>query len=181
MSSPTERLALSRERLRQAMGPKASRGASSGEARSPGAWLDGLKTHPAGAILIEAVARWWSQHPLRLATMVAADATGAMVRPLAQRNPLGLVLGALLVGGALAWSRPWRWLLTPALLAGVVPQLFSKLMALVPPQSWMAALAALTQEPRKESQPRPQPEPEPQQRPTADSSRQAVPAASKNE
>jgi hypothetical protein len=45
-----------------------------------------------------------------------------------------------------AWSRPWRWILTPALFAGLVPQLFSKAMALVPPRSWMAVLGSLVQE-----------------------------------
>ncbi len=147
MNSPADRLALSRERLRQAMAPSTPRAAHAN--RSAGAWLDGLKSNPASAILIDAVTRWWGQHPLRLAGMVAADATAAAVRPMAQRNPLGLVLAALLVGGALAWSRPWRWLLTPALVAGLVPQLFSKLMALVPLQSWIAVLASLTQQQRQ--------------------------------
>lgn len=184
--SPAERLALSRERLRQAMQPRNPAGASARGAlgaSSPGAWLRALKANPAAAILLDALARWWSQHPLRLAGMVAADATSAVVRPMAQRNPLGLVLGALLVGGALAWSRPWRWLVTPALLAGLVPQLFSKLMALVPPQSWMAVLAALTQEQRQEP-PRQGQDPEPpttEARPAADLQRQSTVAGSKNE
>ncbi len=97
-------------------------------------------------MLIDAVTRWWAQHPLRLAGMVAAGATTAMVRPMAQRNPLSLVLAALVLGGLLAWSRPWRWLLTPALLAGFVPRVFSKLVALVPSQAWMAVLTSLMQQ-----------------------------------
>lgn len=152
--SPAERLALSRERLRRAMRPqRAAGGAAARGPSSPGAWLGALKAHPVGAILFDAVARWWSQHPMRLAGMVAANATSAVVRPVAQRHPLTLVLGALVVGGLMVWSRPWRWLVTPALLAGLVPQIFSKAMAMVPPQSWMAVLAALTQEFRPEPAP----------------------------
>jgi len=78
--------------------------------------------------------------------MVAVDASTALVRPWAQRHPIGLVMGALLVGGALAWSRPWRWLLTPALLAGLVPQMFSRFMAAVPSQAWVSVLASLMQQ-----------------------------------
>ncbi len=137
-------------------GRSAPRAAGQPADGSASALLANLKSIPGTGLLIEAVAQWWAQHPLRLATMVAADAAGAVVRPMAQRNPLGLVLGALLVGGALAWSRPWRWLLTPALLAGLVPQVFSRLMALVPPQSWMAVLTSLVQEQR---QPAPAPGP----------------------
>jgi hypothetical protein len=154
--SPGERLALSRERLRLAMrGRSASRAGASPADGSASSLLANLKTIPGTGLLIEAVAQWWAQHPLRLASMVAAEAAGAVVRPMARRNPLGLMLGALLVGGLLAWSRPWRWLLTPALLAGLVPQVFSRLMALVPPQSWMAVLSSLLQEQRQATAPGP--------------------------
>ena len=128
------------------MAPPLPRAASDNSKRPAGAWFDELKANPVSAILIDAVTRWWGQHPLRLAVMVAAEASNAMVRPMARRNPLGLVLAALVAGGVLAWSRPWRWLLTPALLAGLVPQAFSRLMALVPPQSWMAVLTSLVQQ-----------------------------------
>lgn len=134
-------------------GPGGAAGPSTQEGRklppllSPSAWLDALKANPLGGAVVAAATRWWAQHPLRLATMIAADATTAVVRPMAQQNPLGLVMIALLLGGALAWSRPWRWLLTPALLAGLVPRTVSSLLALVPAQSWMAALDSLTQKP----------------------------------
>jgi hypothetical protein len=184
--SPSERLAMSRERLRQAMRPKraadsprAARGAG-----SPGVWLGSLKAHPIGAILFDAVTHWWSHHPLRLASMVAADATSAVVRPMAQRNPIALVLGALVVGGLMAWSRPWRWLLTPALLAGLVPRIFSKAMAMVPPQSWMAMLAALTQDDRQpttSSAQAPQTAPPGQSPETAPAARAAGPAPDRSQ
>ena len=151
MSTPSERLALSRERLRQAMGGPGRTAKRAASAHAPGpasAWLDELKAHPVGAIAIDALLRWWAQHPLRLAGVVAADATAAVVRPIAQRNPLGLVMAALLLGGALAWSRPWRWLLGPvslAGLAGLAPPLVSRIIAGLPTQSWLALLTLLMQ------------------------------------
>jgi hypothetical protein len=149
LNTPSDRLALSRERLRHAMRTSAApKGGSTHPhaGRFSTAWLASLKDIPGAAVIISAVTSWWAQHPLRLAGMVAADAASAVVRPVAQRNPLGLVLGALVLGGVLAWSRPWRWLLTPALFAGLLPQLFSKAMALVPPSSWMAVLTSLVQQ-----------------------------------
>jgi hypothetical protein len=138
-STAADRLVVSRERMRRAM---AGASAPGGDGAGP-AWLQGLKTMPGGQILSEAVGTWWAQHPLRLASMVAVDAAGALVRPTAQQHPLALVFGAFVVGGLFAWSRPWRWILTPALFAGLVPQLFSRAMALVPPRSWMAVLGSL--------------------------------------
>lgn len=123
---PPARLALSRERLRQAMhDPAAAARADAGSpAEEPAAgWLDSLRSIPAVAIVIEAVSKWWVRHPLHVATMVAADAAKAVVRPVARRHPWGLVLGAALVGGLIVWGRPWRWGFKPALFAGLLPQL----------------------------------------------------------
>ena len=144
----TDRLTLSRERLRSAMLARStSTGAASNRiaGAASSAWLASLKSIPGAGILIEALDSWWTQHPLRLASMVAADAVKAGIQPLAQRHPLSLMLAALLLGGALARSRPWRWLLKPALFAGLMPQLLSKAIAQLPAPSWVAALTALTQ------------------------------------
>ena len=67
----------------------------------------------------ETVGSWWTHHPLRLAASVAAEGVGAIARPLAQRHALLLVLGATLAGGLLVRSRPWRWIVKPALFAGL--------------------------------------------------------------
>lgn len=85
-------------------------------------------------------------NPLRVAGMVVAEAAKAVLQPIAKRHPLGLVVGALLLGGLLAWSRPWRWFLEPALFAGLLPQLVSKAVAQLPLESWLAVLTTLTQE-----------------------------------
>ena len=73
------------------------------------------------------VHQWWEHHPLRLATHVTADAAKALVQPVAQRHPVALVAGAAAVGALVVWSQPWRWLLTPALVAGLLPKVISHL------------------------------------------------------
>ena len=83
-------------------------------------------------------------NPLRIAGSLAADAVQSAVQPMARRHPLGLVLGAAVAGGMVAWSRPWRWALTPALIATVLPQLVIKGIGSTQPGSWMRQLAALT-------------------------------------
>jgi hypothetical protein len=138
-----QRLAVSRERMR----------AHLHEASSPHRGVDGGKPHPlmeavmsipGAAIVIEAVRGWWSQHPLHLATLVAADAGRTFVRPFAKRNPFVLVAGAVAVGGLIFWLKPWRGFLRPALLAGLLPQIVSRAVAHVPIESWISALVAMT-------------------------------------
>lgn len=140
----SDRLALSRQRLRQAMLDIATPASTPRHGVSALAWLDSLKDIPGAHVVIEAVSTWWAQHPLRVAAVVAGNGVNAVVRPMAQRHPAGLILGALIFGAMFAWSRPWRWILTPALFAGLLPQLFSKALANVPAGSWMSLLSTLT-------------------------------------
>lgn len=105
--SPDERLALSRDHLRRAMAV-------------PGT---------GGGVGLDALAAWWSRSPARLVSQVAAEAADRVVHPIAQRHPLRLVGGAFVVGGALAWSRPWRWLPRQALWAVLLPKLIKSLAA----------------------------------------------------
>lgn len=145
-----DRLAESRARLRMAMQviakppPRASHGAPKSLLGATGsAWLDSIKSAPGVSIILEAVSSWWMRHPLRLASMVAADAARAVVQPVAQKNPIGLVLGALGFGAVVAWTRPWRWIAKPALLAGLFPQVLSKVIAHAPTRSWITVLMSL--------------------------------------
>ncbi len=142
-----DRLRLSRERVRQALIDAAGPATADATEEPAAAWLERLKSIPGAAFVIEAFEGWWRSHPLRIATLVGADATLAVLQPLARRHPLALVLGAALFGGLFVWSRPWRWLLKPALFAGLLPQLLAKAVAHVPSLSWMAVLAALSKEP----------------------------------
>lgn len=82
------------------------------------------------------------QRALHGASPAAPDARGGAVingvnealRPAARRHPLGLVAGAVLVGGLLAWSRPWRWAFRPGLLNGLCRQLVRDAVVQTAPQ-----------------------------------------------
>ena len=93
--SASDRLTQSRERLRQAIRDNST---PPGKATNPPArhsamaMLEDLKAMPGASIVIEAVCSWWAQHPLRIAGMLAADAAKIIVQPMAQRNPLGLMV-----------------------------------------------------------------------------------------
>jgi hypothetical protein len=149
--SASDRLILSRERLRQAALDASNPISAAANQPADGSamvWWDSLKSLPGASVVIEAVSSWWAQHPLRVASMLAADAAKTVVEPMAQRHPLGLIAGALVLGGLFAWSRPWRWILRPALFAGLLPQLVYKALTHVPVQSWMVVLASMAQEKR---------------------------------
>jgi hypothetical protein len=127
LPSATERVALSREHLRRALHDEAAPHRPATDpltgAPMPLPWLERLKSIPGAGIAIEAIGLWWSRHPARLALSVAGHTAETVVRPIAQRHPLALVATAFAIGAVLAWSRPWRWALKPALFAGLLPQL----------------------------------------------------------
>jgi hypothetical protein len=132
-ATPVERLAVSREHLRVALGGEQGRSGAdnvdpSAEAPTdPGrkTGFEDLRSLPGARLVIEAIGLWWNRHPLRATSLLAAEAAKAVVAPLAQRHPLLLVAGALVAGGLLARSRPWRWGFGSALFAGMLPQLLS--------------------------------------------------------
>jgi hypothetical protein len=133
--SAVERLAASRERLRAAMLP-APRSAESAWAGSIGATVsrltDRVRAMPGAAVLIDAVEAWWAQHPLRTVSRVAAEGARRFAAPIAERRPMTLVFGAVLVGALLALLKPWRWALRPALLAGLLPAVLARAMRELP-------------------------------------------------
>lgn len=150
--TPSERLVRSRERLRRALRqiavpPRVAKNSNSGGPLST--WFNNLKSTPGASGLIEAVRLWWVQHPLHVVGALAVDVAKTVLQPVAQRNPLGLMLGAFALGGVLAWSRPWRHILTPALLVGLLPQVLSRVSANMPTQSWITVLTTLAQSQRR--------------------------------
>jgi hypothetical protein len=144
--SAAERLAVSRERLRVALqtGPSTSGGTTPSPIGAIGRSADAAES-PGVDFLMDALRQWWTQHPWHLAGNVAAGAARAAVQPLAQRHPWALVLGAALVGGALFKGRAWRWVLKPALFAGLAPQVLRSVLNQVPVQSWVSLLSTLGQ------------------------------------
>jgi len=86
-------------------------------------------------ILIDALQVWWARHPLHTAGLVAAEASRKFAAPIAERRPMTLILSAVLLGAILALTRPWRWLLRPALFAGLLPALVSRVMKELPVDS----------------------------------------------
>lgn len=117
--------------------------------------LEGLKGLPGLTILMDSVQSWWAQHPMRTVTIVGGEVGKTFVRPVARRNPLGLVLGAAVVGALLVASRPWRWLLRPALFLGIVPQLASHVVRRLPLHSWLTMLTGALGQKKAASESRP--------------------------
>ena len=150
------RLQLSRAHLREVMHKQAApRGASTtpGDHGRFSGWINQLKTQPAAGVVLDTLGNWWSQHPLRVIGLVAMEAARTMARPISQRHPIALVAVALVLGGLFVWTRPWRWILKPALLASLLPQLIRRTIANTSSRSWLAMLSALTQKPHTQSPP----------------------------
>lgn len=139
--SALERLEASRARIRGALlqighpRPPDTVGASSGDLKSK--LLRMARDVPGVSVIADSVESWWAQHPLHTAGIVAMEASREVVGPLARRNPFVLVVGATVVGALFVASRPWRWLIRPALFIGLVPQLASHLIRRVPLDNWM--------------------------------------------
>lgn len=146
VSGALERLAASRARLRSAMLPPAEVPAShrlgAGIDAIANNLLDRLKALPAVNIVIEAIGDWWSQHPLRTASHVAAATTRRLATPIAEKHPLALVAAAAGVGALLVLFRPWRWLLRPALLAGLVPAVAARAFRELPIDSLLSVFTS---------------------------------------
>ena len=147
VASATERLVLSRHRLQMALAQtvEANRPRATTAEHTSHAWIDDMKAVPGVGTLVQIISAWWAKYPLNAAASMAFDAANTVAKPLATRHPIPMVLGALVVGGLLAWSRPWRWILKPALLAGVMAQVSAKLIAQVPLQSWMSLISSFAQ------------------------------------
>jgi len=128
-SDAADRMERSRNRLKHALlgAGHTPSGGTSGAARTAGADL-----------AADALRSWWIGHPLHVGGTAAIDVANAVLRPVAQRHPLGLIVGAVAVGGLLAWSRPWRWVVRPGLLSGLCQQLVHEAVV----QAWPQGLVS---------------------------------------
>lgn len=136
-----QRLAQSRERLRQVLAPPPAPEVDDSE--SGPSWEQRLRAVPGVSFVLDAVQAWWQHHPLRAATTVAREVSRAALRPIAGRHPFALVAVAVAIGAALAWARPWRWALKSALFAGLVPQFASRVASALPIEDWVHVLGSL--------------------------------------
>jgi hypothetical protein len=147
-----ERVELSRACLRSAMLPAAPAADAS---RQHASFLDTVREIPIIGVVAESMRDWWAHHPLHAVGEVVVGASAAAVVPLARRHPYALVLIAGAVAAALVWRRPWRWLFSSAVFAGLLPRLASRAIAKLPLDAWIAMLSASL------SQPQPQPQRQP--------------------
>ena len=145
-----ERLEASRARLRTALmeiahpPPKPSLLGDLGIGSFGSQILEKLKSLPGAALVLESIEHWWAEHPLHAAGTLAEEASRRYVGPIARRNPVAVVLGSAVFGALLVASKPWRWLLRPALFIGLVPQIASHALKRMPLDSWLQMLSTLS-------------------------------------
>lgn len=82
-----------------------------------------------GGIVGDVISEWWSEHPLHASATLALSASRTAIVPLVRRHPAAVLGGAAALGAVIIWARPWRWLLRPALVAGVASQLAARTIA----------------------------------------------------
>jgi hypothetical protein len=170
--TPAERLALSRERLRVALARHAQPQPLHNAAGPDSDLLAILKAAlPGTGVLIDLVGEWWKRQPLHTSGLLSTGLVQNVLRPLAQRNPIALAVGAVVVGVALAWSRPWRWIFQPQLLSRWGPTVLSSVLASAAVRTWLATVLAPQPE-ATASAPTPTPPPE---SPPAEPTQESVP------
>ena len=125
--SANERLTRSRERMSRWLADE-ERAAQAATANRPG-WLNTLRENPVSAMAVDALLAWWARQPLNTTVHVAEAAATAAIKPLVRRHPAAVLGSAALAGALVVWARPWRWLLSPALLTGVAAQVATRLIA----------------------------------------------------
>jgi len=151
LPSPAERLQRSRERIAQWMinadgRTLARRRAAAAIGEDGWSWLGSLRSNPVVQLLTESISSWWANHPLHAYTSLADGIARDAVAPLARRHPRTMVAGAVVVGALIVWSKPWRWLIKPALFTGIVSQLVSHVVAQVPIDSILSTITSFTEE-----------------------------------
>ncbi len=144
--TPQVRLALSRSRLSLALHElhaEQIKAAAQHSARP--AWWEALRAEPGTRLLLDTLTAWWVQQPWHQSTFLLAASAKQLLRPLAQRNPIALVLAAMAVGGALVLLKPWRWISGSALVAGLLPPIMVRIFQKLQPLTWTQVLSSWIQ------------------------------------
>lgn len=147
LSTPLQRLQASRERMRTYLLPAERKprehGADAGLTERIGDKLGEWRHHPLVGAVVDAVEGWWAHHPLRSVADIGSTAARELAGPVLRRHPVACVAGALVVGALLVRVRPWRWVLKPALFAGLTTQVVSRLLSDAPMEFVLNALMKL--------------------------------------
>ena len=155
LPSAADRLAASRERMREWMQRtdgryEARRRAEAATAAGERpAWMDRLRTAPVIGVVIDAASAWWTNHPLNPAATLAHGVVRDTVAPMARRHPIAIVAGAFVAGLLVVRLRPWRWLVKPALFAGLTTQIITRVVSSVPMEAVFEALGSFAQRRRR--------------------------------
>ncbi|HEY6599094.1 MAG TPA: hypothetical protein VIZ30_07270 [Pseudomonadales bacterium] len=119
--SPRERLSQSRRRISVWLEEGS---ATDGQTRSP---RD--DPHPVAVILKDVIGEWWRRHPLSTSVNVTAEAARNALVPFAHRHPIAVLGIAAVAGAVLVRSRAWRWVVKPAVIAGLASQVFARVVS----------------------------------------------------
>ena len=124
---PQIRLALLRSRLSLALHHlQAGQGQAAASQGAHPDWWNSLRAEPGTRVLLDTLAAWWAQQPWHQTAALLAESAKHLLRPVAQRNPLLLVVGAAVLGGALVLLKPWRWISVPTLAASLLSQFMAR-------------------------------------------------------
>ncbi len=78
------------------------------------------------AIFTELLNDWWRHHPLYPSANIATEAARRAIVPLIRRHPIAVLGVAAIAGAVLVQSRGWRWMVRPAVVAGVASQIVAR-------------------------------------------------------
>ena len=129
--SGNERLTQSRERISVWLADEDRAAKSPAAPDIHAAPSQDERRHPVVAIAIDVLSEWWRQHPLRASASLAGTTARQAIVPLVRRHPIAVLGVAAISGAVLVRTRAWRWVLRPAVVAGVAAQIAAQVMSRV--------------------------------------------------
>lgn len=151
-TDPCVLLEANRARLRLHLRETAGQLGSATKKTQTPHWVAALAALAQGGTASDCILAWWKTLPLSRALDVVAHAAQDALKPVAQRHPVRLVVGALVAGAALVWLKPWRWVTAGAMAASIVAVADQLARATPQKNGWSAFIDLLFQ---KKGPPRP--------------------------